>query len=176
MGYVITNGLHYCKVGNIESRIQKTTSKKEAYMFGYKHEAWGLIFSVPSKLKEYYVIDSVTGKRIPCKTKYKRIHFPEKTRGKIYRQAGGRCELCGRKILYSDMTVDHIIPIAMGGTNDMKNLQCACSACNSLKGSILPDSFYDRITSIFMYQMEKQYADKLSWKLVKRILKLKYSL
>ena len=39
-----------------------------------------------------------------------------------------------------------------------------------LKGNILPDDFMERITEIFMYQMEKKSKGKLRWKIVHRIL------
>jgi hypothetical protein len=34
------------------------------------------------------------------------------------------------------MTVDHIIPKALGGRNTLENMQPMCSRCNSLKGDI----------------------------------------
>ena len=32
-------------------------------------------------------------------------------------------------------TVDHIIPLAMGGTNEVSNLMPSCKPCNSSRGS-----------------------------------------
>lgn len=68
------------------------------------------------------------------------------------------------------MTLDHILPISMGGADDMDNLQAACFPCNQLKSNILPEAFRDRIIKIFMYHMEKQYKDRIKWKIVQKIL------
>lgn len=43
-----------------------------------------------------------------------------------------RCRHCGvRRFL----TVDHIVPLDKGGTNDRENLQTLCRSCNSSKGN-----------------------------------------
>lgn len=42
------------------------------------------------------------------------------------------CAVCGSK---DDLTVDHIIPRARGGTNESGNLQVLCRFCNSKKGA-----------------------------------------
>lgn len=42
-----------------------------------------------------------------------------------------RCQHCGvRRFL----TVDHIVPVVRGGTNDRSNLQTLCYSCNCSKG------------------------------------------
>ena len=46
-----------------------------------------------------------------------------------------------------------------------------CEACNKFKGSILPDDFMDRITEIFMFQLEKKYSGKWFWRFTKKFLK-----
>lgn len=88
----------------------------------------------------------------------------------IYNTAKGRCALCGRKIIYDKMTLDHIVPLAMNGADDVSNLQCTCEACNLFKGSVLPDDFMERITEIFLYQMDKKEGKRLLWKIVHKIL------
>lgn len=42
-----------------------------------------------------------------------------------------RCRQCGT---HENLTVDHIVPVAEGGTNDPENLQTLCQSCNSRKG------------------------------------------
>lgn len=37
-------------------------------------------------------------------------------------------------------TIDHVIPLVAGGTNDLTNLVLACDRCNSTKGDALADS------------------------------------
>jgi 5-methylcytosine-specific restriction endonuclease McrA len=45
-----------------------------------------------------------------------------------------RCAICREK-LGRKHHVDHIVPLALGGTNDRKNLQIACEPCNLSKGA-----------------------------------------
>jgi len=42
------------------------------------------------------------------------------------------CSQCGTP---SDLTVDHIIPLSKGGTNDLANLRVLCRPCNSSRRS-----------------------------------------
>ena len=79
-------------------------------------------------------------------------------------------ELCGRKILFEDMTIDHVTPLAMGGEDDVKNLSCTCYPCNLFKGNILPSDFLERITDIFLYQMERRHKDRVKWKIAHKKL------
>ena len=37
--------------------------------------------------------------------------------------------------LSNPLTVDHIVPLALGGSNELHNLQVLCRSCNSLKGA-----------------------------------------
>jgi 5-methylcytosine-specific restriction endonuclease McrA len=52
-----------------------------------------------------------------------------------YRKTGGIPRVKRNNI---DVTIDHILPIWKGGTNEMKNLQLMHSRCNSLKGGREP--------------------------------------
>lgn len=51
---------------------------------------------------------------------------------RVYAKSGGLCWYCG--IDRCDRTIDHVVPISSGGTDDESNLVGACTLCNSLKG------------------------------------------
>lgn len=58
------------------------------------------------------------------------------TRAKVIERDAGMCGICGQPILPDQQTtIDHILPIAAGGTNALDNLQLAHSRCNLLKGA-----------------------------------------
>ena len=52
----------------------------------------------------------------------------------------GRCVYC-RKPVKREFHVDHIVPLALGGTNIKTNLQILCPSCNSKKGKRHPVEF-----------------------------------
>lgn len=45
---------------------------------------------------------------------------------------GGRCLRCGTR---ENISRDHVVPIANGGSNSIANLQPLCCSCNSSKGT-----------------------------------------
>lgn len=53
-----------------------------------------------------------------------------KHRDEVFARDGHKCRQCGET---KNLTVDHIIPIAAGGTSDLSNLQTLCKRCNVKK-------------------------------------------
>ena len=51
----------------------------------------------------------------------------------ILARDGRRCQLCGTT--EGPMHVDHIRPLAWGGSNDPENLRCLCRPCNLKRGA-----------------------------------------
>ena len=61
-------------------------------------------------------------------------------RGRLWELQCGRCYWCGCKCHYEgfgggslDFTVDHVIPLAQGGTNHWMNLIGSCYKCNDAR-------------------------------------------
>lgn len=49
---------------------------------------------------------------------------------------GYDCHLCGKPILTSrDLSIDHVLPRARGGSDSLENLRPAHVSCNSSKGA-----------------------------------------
>lgn len=59
----------------------------------------------------------------------------------VHAGAGGRCAYCGVSTGKRRGTLDHYMPLALGGTNHRKNLRWACLTCNANKGSMHPDEW-----------------------------------
>ena len=51
----------------------------------------------------------------------------------VLRRDNWTCVRCNKKLIGSDATVDHRIPLSRGGTNEASNLQSMCRSCNSSK-------------------------------------------
>jgi len=64
----------------------------------------------------------------------KRKAIPKKTRFEILKRDSFTCQYCGRKSPDVVLNIDHITPVASGGTNAMSNLITSCFDCNSGKG------------------------------------------
>lgn len=55
----------------------------------------------------------------------------QRRRRAVISRDGEECARCGTS---KKLTIDHIIPRCLGGTNEISNLQLLCRACNSAKG------------------------------------------
>ena len=56
------------------------------------------------------------------------------TRFQIFRRDKFTCQYCGQKAPDVTLVIDHIYPVASGGTDHPSNLITACTACNAGKG------------------------------------------
>ena len=56
-------------------------------------------------------------------------------RWKVLQRDNFTCQYCGRHAPDVALEIDHIIPVAKGGTNDILNLVTACYECNHGKGA-----------------------------------------
>lgn len=170
MAYVLTNGEYYIRMTET-GKTAKTQDVSEARIYITADKAKERLLKAPGKTKGYYIKDTDTNTKYEFNRNKGRVKFPKEVRKLIYNTAKGRCVLCGRKITYDKMTLDHIVPLAMNGEDDVRNLQCTCESCNLFKGSVLPEDFMDRINEIFWYQMEKKNHRNLLWILVKKSVK-----
>lgn len=78
-----------------------------------------------------------------------------KLRFEVFKRDGFRCQYCGRSAPQVRLHVDHIEPVAAGGTNDLTNLITSCSECNLGKGA-------RRLSDDAAIRKEKQQLDELN--------------
>jgi len=67
-----------------------------------------------------------------------RRSFPEWAKRAVHARDRGGCSHCGKRItmeLEADGHIDHIVPLAAGGSNDLVNLQLLCKTCNLKKSA-----------------------------------------
>lgn len=100
----------------------------------------------------------------------KRSAIPQSIREMVYSDSYGRCAICGSFIPFRDLTIDHIVPVAKGGTNERSNLQPACRCCNQLKQDMDMDALYSKIFDIIKYHLLSKEDNK---KNLKRLRKLR---
>lgn len=69
----------------------------------------------------------------------RRAYIPTWVRNSIFFRDRGHCCCCNRdltgliSIIDLNKAIDHIVPLAEGGSNDISNLQLLCKICNSEK-------------------------------------------
>lgn len=64
----------------------------------------------------------------------------KRLRYEILRRDNHTCRYCGAHAPDVPITVDHVIPVALGGTDDPANLAASCADCNSGKSATSPDA------------------------------------
>lgn len=69
---------------------------------------------------------------------------------RIFRRDRYACQYCGATSPDVRLAVDHVVPLARGGTNDERNLVTACVPCNAGKHAqlILPAEAHRRLDGL----------------------------
>lgn len=84
----------------------------------------------------------------------------------IYEAAGGKCYICGRKCNRFgeavtntfehdnlNATLDHLVPLRKGGTNDYTNLRLCCRQCNTLKSDF---TFSEELVKVIKNELREK--------------------
>lgn len=81
-----------------------------------------------------------------------RIPISKRQRFEIFKRDDFTCQYCGATPPGSILEVDHIVPVASGGTNEDHNLVTACWDCNRGKAAIgleiVPQSLADKAAEV----------------------------
>lgn len=67
-----------------------------------------------------------------------KVREAKKSRWWQQKTASGLCFYCGKKFAFKELTMDHVVPLARGGTTTAGNVVPACRPCNKNKGVDTP--------------------------------------
>ena len=68
----------------------------------------------------------------------RQVDYVPFSRANIYARDNHTCQYCGRVHPTTDLTFDHVIPVAQGGRKAWDNIVAACVTCNRRKGGRTP--------------------------------------
>lgn len=85
----------------------------------------------------HYDQDPAEVLRAPKRRRAERLREAKRVpidREAIFERDGWLCGICGEPVEASDATLDHIVPISLGGADQPSNVRLAHSTCNSRRG------------------------------------------
>jgi 5-methylcytosine-specific restriction endonuclease McrA len=68
----------------------------------------------------------------------RRFDYVPFSRAQHLRARRPQCQYCGDEFPTSDLTFDHVLPVAQGGRKDWENIVTCCVTCNRRKGGRTP--------------------------------------
>lgn len=83
-------------------------------------------------------------------------------RFEVFQRDKHTCQYCGRRPPEVELEVDHLIPVARGGTDVFENLITSCRECNSGKSAKLIERFTDGHTKeSWRHKIREKRAERL---------------
>ena len=68
----------------------------------------------------------------------RRFDYVPFSRANIYARDNHTCQYCSEHFPTSELTFDHVVPVAQGGRKDWENIVTCCVSCNRRKGGRTP--------------------------------------
>lgn len=108
-----------------------------------------------------------------------RIPFSEIRKEIVQDKCKGICLHCGKKItIHNDFSIEHVIPLKKGGSNDLVNLVALCQTCNKDKSDDIVDpSYYKHATKLVKAEIDalfNSYFTEHDWLVDSNLFKLDY--
>jgi hypothetical protein len=128
---------------NIWKEIGYPPGKRQLAKYGQKiseqpyNRIWGSV-SIACQLIAKHHEGKITRQELLAGTSDKNIRetIPLNIRWKVLKKDSYTCVKCGQSPAKNndvELEIDHILPVAKGGTNDIENLQALCRKCNQGK-------------------------------------------
>ena len=91
----------------------------------------------------------------------RRKALSKEMRAQVYAMYGGRCAYCGREIDITEMQVDHVQAVYLGGEDEMANYRPACRQCNFYKSTMSVEGLREQL-SLIPGRLEKLLTFRLA--------------
>lgn len=98
-----------------------------------------------------------------------RVMIPRYIKGHVFEECGRICAHCGTALdFWTNFTLEHVIPLSKGGTNEKKNFVALCETCNQQKANdiIPPMEFFPYLPEAkrkSLQDMFDQYVRSQDW-------------
>lgn len=98
----------------------------------------------------------------------KRVIFSWEEKEEALSKSKYKCSHCGKPLTKENCTVEHVVPLSRGGSNDCVNLVALCEDCNKSKGSeiVVPEEYYKYLSKAQLKAVQayfNNYCDETSW-------------
>ena len=100
-----------------------------------------------------------------------RIYIPKDVKDEIFNRSGGVCKICGKPLHKYNYTIDHILPLSRGGTNNPENLRAVHSDCNRLKGNFTDSELKKGTTDFIASQIFNDPSGDVAKKLIRAMVR-----
>ena len=128
---------HRCKVSEAEAELIVAGLKADGDVLDVRRQnVLALGDGYFLRLGKYARIGIGNGRVLPMFPVPQRNKVADVVRQRVFERDAYRCRYCGD---YHSLSVDHVIPVSLGGSNDISNLVTCCMWCNSRKGAKTPD-------------------------------------
>lgn len=184
--YVVTTGVNYIASGGkitndfAQAKPFNSTADIQAYINSHRE--------IAKYFQNLLVIDSegnpqdlsvgrqftpqqleVLGLSTTARTQ--RIFIRKNVKNEIYERDHGICGICGKPVSKNDYTIDHIIPVCNGGSNDPDNLRITHFDCNQLKGSFEDEKMNNVVLSIAANKISKEPFGENSARIIRALVR-----
>ena len=91
----------------------------------------------------------------------KRKALSKEMRAQVYAMYGGHCAYCGKEVDITEMQVDHVQAVYLGGNDEMENYRPACRQCNFYKSTMSTEGLREQL-SLIPGRLEKLLTFRLA--------------
>jgi hypothetical protein len=128
------------KTGSLKTLLEKISHEVFFVLFLNRHFLYQFNKQISLRTKEFEIGSLSANLRLLFKKDgiIKRANIPVWARKAVFYRDRGLCSNCQKDIsglvnIHNAKHFDHIIPLAIGGLNDVSNLQLLCETCNLQK-------------------------------------------